>query len=64
MIEAAWRKTLFNQFHDILPGSCVSLTKAHAMGSFQDALSYINAAELSALRYISAKTDTSIFATS
>lgn len=39
----AWEKVLFNQFHDILPGSCVRDSREHAMGNYQNALSYINA---------------------
>lgn len=35
----AWKKILFNQFHDILPGSCVSDSRSQALGSFQEALS-------------------------
>jgi alpha-mannosidase len=32
----AWIKVLFNQFHDILPGSGVRQTREHAMGLFQE----------------------------
>ena len=31
-----WKKVLFNQFHDILPGSGVRETREHAMGEFQE----------------------------
>lgn len=34
----AWKKVLFNQFHDILPGSCVPDSRTQALGSFQEAL--------------------------
>lgn len=35
--EAGWRRVLFNQFHDILPGSCVREAREHALGRFQEA---------------------------
>ena len=35
--EYGWRKILFNQFHDILPGSGVSDTREYALGEFQKA---------------------------
>lgn len=39
--EKAWQKVLFNQFHDILPGSCVADSCHQALGFFQEALCYI-----------------------
>ena len=33
--EPAWQKVLFNQFHDILPGSGVRETREYALGQFQ-----------------------------
>ncbi len=43
--EQPWRKVLFNQFHDILPGSGVMETREYAMGIYQQSLagSLINA---------------------
>lgn len=35
-LEQAWRNVLFNQFHDILPGSGVRATREHARGLFQE----------------------------
>lgn len=35
--DKAWEKILFNQFHDILPGSGVTDTREYAMGVFQEA---------------------------
>lgn len=32
----AWINVLFNQFHDILPGSGVAATREHALGLFQE----------------------------
>lgn len=40
--EKAWQKVLFNQFHDILPGSCVADSCHQALGFFQEALCYIS----------------------
>lgn len=36
--ETAWRKVLFNQFHDILPGSGMVETREYGMGEFQKVL--------------------------
>jgi alpha-mannosidase len=35
-IREAWINVLFNQFHDILPGSGVAATRNHALGLFQE----------------------------
>jgi alpha-mannosidase len=34
-LNEAWRKTLFNQFHDIIPGSGVTETREYASGLYQ-----------------------------
>lgn len=34
--KQAWINVLFNQFHDILPGSGVAATREHALGLFQE----------------------------
>lgn len=36
-IEPAWRNILFNQFHDVVTGTCTREAKERAMGRFQDA---------------------------
>lgn len=36
--DKAWEKILFNQFHDILPGSGVRETREYALGEFQSAM--------------------------
>ena len=36
LLREAWLGVLFNQFHDILPGSGVRQTREHAMGLFQE----------------------------
>lgn len=38
--QKAWRETLFNQFHDIMPGSGRTECREYALGHFQDAVSY------------------------
>ena len=38
IFETAWRKLLFNQFHDILPGSGVPHTRIYAGGTFQECM--------------------------
>ncbi|MBC8063914.1 MAG: hypothetical protein H7Y17_03730, partial [Chlorobia bacterium] len=35
-LREAWINVLFNQFHDILPGSGVAATRDHALGLFQE----------------------------
>ena len=37
LLREAWINVLFNQFHDILPGSGVRQTREHALGLFQEA---------------------------
>lgn len=36
LLRDAWLNILFNQFHDILPGSGVAATREHALGLFQE----------------------------
>ncbi|MBC7960852.1 MAG: alpha-mannosidase [Vallitaleaceae bacterium] len=59
--ENAWRNTLFNQFHDILPGSGVIETREHAMGLFQETMAITNTASSSSLRHLVASVDTQQF---
>lgn len=58
-LDRAWRNTLFNHFHDILPGSGTVETREFAMGRFQEALSDINIYANLCMRRISEATDTS-----
>ncbi|MCL2751994.1 MAG: hypothetical protein FWE62_04465, partial [Firmicutes bacterium] len=51
-LDSAWRKHLFNHFHDILPGSCVTATREYAGGQAQErnaALGVIKSRALSVL---------------
>ena len=59
--EKAWRRVLFNQFHDILPGSCVRETRDYALGTAAEARSYALANAGRALRAIAAEVDTSVY---
>lgn len=48
--EQAWRHVLFNQFHDILPGSGTVETREYAMGIFQSAMACVQTGSVRALR--------------
>ena len=61
--RAAWEKVLFNQFHDILPGSNTPESRDHAMGAFEEAMGGVMAASGAALRAFAEKIDTSMFET-
>lgn len=58
-LERAWRSALFNQFHDILPGSGTADTVHHANGLYQECLAGANAVRTRALRRLAAVADTS-----
>jgi len=57
--KEAWKKVLFNHFHDILPGSGVIETREFAMGQFQQVLAAANTGIGGALRNIAGQIDTS-----
>jgi alpha-mannosidase len=57
--EEAWRNVLFNQFHDILPGSGVIETREHALGLFQNTMAIANTNRKLAMEHIAAGIDTS-----
>ena len=57
-----WRNVLFNQFHDILPGSGVTDTREYAMGLYQQAYAVANSARRQAMKAIADRIDTSAFA--
>jgi alpha-mannosidase len=57
--ETAWENVLFNQFHDIIPGSGVIETREHAMGLFQETVALANTNINSSLRYLASQIDTS-----
>lgn len=59
--QQAWRKVLFNQFHDILPGSGVIETREYAMGQFQEAMSYCGGYANRAMKAIGERIDTTLW---
>jgi len=59
----AWERILFNQFHDILPGSNIPESREHAMGAFEEALGVVMAASGASLRAFADSIDTSMFET-
>jgi len=58
----AWQRTMFNQFHDILPGSGVADTYRYAQGEMQHVLATTNSIRTRALRALAAQVDTSSLA--
>jgi alpha-mannosidase len=57
--EQGWRNILFNQFHDILPGSCVIDAREHAMGIFSETVAASDTEKKRALRALGERADTS-----
>lgn len=51
----AWKKFLFNHFHDILTGSCVRDAREHAIGLYQDAQATAMAEQMRSLHSIASK---------
>ncbi len=54
----AWINVLFNQFHDILPGSGVAATRQHALGLFQETGALAGAVKRNQLSALAADIDT------
>lgn len=61
-LAQAWRNQLFNQFHDILPGSGVIDTREHALGLFQQTFAIANTRRKRAMELIADNIDTSSLA--
>lgn len=61
-ISTGWRHTLFNHFHDILPGSGVHATYEYSAGLFQEIQAAAGAIKTRALRQLANKVDTSFAA--
>jgi alpha-mannosidase len=53
-----WRNTMFNQFHDIIPGSGVKATYEYAQGLFQETLTRTSMVKTNSLRSLAANVDT------
>jgi alpha-mannosidase len=58
MLREAWLNVLFNQFHDILPGSGVQETRDHALGLFQEVGAITGAIKRRTLGNLVARIDT------
>ncbi len=58
-LTECWRRAMFLQFHDILPGSGVRETVEHAMGQLQETLATTGMVQTRALRAIAERIDTS-----
>lgn len=56
-LENAWRKLLFNQFHDILPGSGRRETREHAMAQFQEIIAATSSTKKAAMSAIAQRID-------
>ncbi|MGC9396634.1 MAG: alpha-mannosidase [Anaerolineae bacterium] len=57
-LEAAWRNLLFDQFHDILPGSGVRDTRHYTLGHAQETQAAAAMATTNALRALASHVDT------
>jgi len=58
LLRQAWRWTLFNHFHDILPGSGVHATYEYAQGLFQEILATSSSIRTRALRQLGSRVNT------
>ncbi len=61
LLEEGWKKLLFNQFHDILPGSCVPQVVHFALGRDQEVLAAANASRVHSLTALAEQIDTTGF---
>jgi alpha-mannosidase len=57
-LESAWRRVLFNQFHDILPGSSIHQVYLDANAQYDSAWATLDTLIGSALRRLAARMDT------
>ncbi len=55
----AWQHVMFNQFHDILPGSGKAQTRDHALALYQEAQAISDSRQLAALSALSRRIDSS-----
>ncbi|MDR3146206.1 MAG: hypothetical protein LBU21_08005, partial [Treponema sp.] len=58
LLAEAWRKLLFNQFHDIIPGSGVTETREYASGLYQQVFAAAESVRTLALTAIADRIDT------
>lgn len=57
-LREGWLNVLFNQFHDILPGSGIAATREHAMGLFQESAAIAGSAKREATSALARNLDT------
>ncbi|MDW8291143.1 MAG: glycoside hydrolase family 38 C-terminal domain-containing protein [Armatimonadota bacterium] len=57
-LHTAWRHAMFNQFHDILPGSGVHATYEYAQGLFQEIIAHTSMIKTRSLRALAARVNT------
>ncbi len=55
----AWKKVLFNQFHDIIPGSGIAATREYASGLYQEVIAAAQTNEKIAVKSITDSINTS-----
>lgn len=60
--EPAWRNILYNQFHDIVTGSCTKDAKERALGRFQDTCAITSSNAKRAMRQLGDRISTDAFA--
>ena len=60
-LEPAWRMLLYNQFHDILPGSCIRESREHALGMTREIYASATGYANRALKRMCDAIDTSLF---
>jgi alpha-mannosidase len=58
LLKEAWIPVLFNQFHDILPGSGVAATREHAVALFQEVAAKTGAVKREALKALGSRLNT------
>ncbi|MBR4868810.1 MAG: alpha-mannosidase [Clostridia bacterium] len=57
----AWEKVMFNQFHDILPGSCMRDGRHYAMGLYQESLALSGSGLTAGMLALAESIDSSAF---
>ncbi len=57
----AWEKVMFNQFHDVLPGSCMRDGRHYAMGLYQESLAISGAGLTAGMLSLAETIDSSAF---
>ncbi|MDR0585674.1 MAG: glycosyl hydrolase-related protein [Treponema sp.] len=62
LLKGAWRNILFNQFHDIIPGSGVAETREYASGLYQEVFAAAESVRTLALEETASSIDTEALA--